>query len=180
MSLTTRIVSAFTVRLILCGFILGIFAGPGAQHSVAALFTLTDKNSVSQFDTSTQANNFNWFVDNQDLLAQQAFWYRIGGAGPENSVHTLPIGVQGTNDTNFDGNPDTLFVRYLGNGFQVETTYQLRGGLPGSGASDLGELIAITNSTDSPLDYHFFQYADFDLNPAATAVFTNANTVDQF
>ena len=30
-----------------------------------------------------------------------------------------------------------------------------------------------------PLDFHFFQYADFDLAPADTVLFTNANTVQQ-
>src|SRR5437016_3451509 len=85
--------------------------GFAPQHASAALFTLTDANSVSQFDTATQANNFNWFVDGNDRLAQQAFWFRVGNVA-EQSLHTLPIAVQGTTDSNFDGNPDTLFVRY--------------------------------------------------------------------
>jgi hypothetical protein len=99
--------------------------------------------------------------------------------GAESSVHTLPIGVQGTTDGNFDGNPDTLFVRYNGAGFRIETTYTLRGGSPGSGASDMGEVITIYNLGASPLDFHFFQYADFDLSAADTIVFTNANAVQQ-
>jgi hypothetical protein len=91
-----------------------------AQHSVAALLTLTDDNSVSEFDTTTQANNFDWIVDGTDLLAQQAFWYRIGNV-PEKSLHILPIAVQGVSDSNFDGNMDTLFVRYTGAGFRADT-----------------------------------------------------------
>src|SRR5437899_5830016 len=83
----------------------------------AALLTLTDGNSVAQFDTTTQANTFNWFVDGTDVLAQQAFWYRIGNVSAEQSVHLLPIALEGTSDSNFDGNPDTLFVRYNGTGF---------------------------------------------------------------
>jgi hypothetical protein len=176
---TSRNTSSAIARVLFCSFVLAAFSAATVQQSVAALFTLTDNNSVSQFDTATQANNFNWFVDGNDLLAQQAFWYRIGNV-PEASVHTLPIGVQGTTDTNFDGNPDTLFVRYLGNGFRVETTYKLGGGLPGSGASDLGEQISIFNLTDGPMDFHFFQYADFDLSAADSAVFTNLNSVRQF
>lgn len=153
--------------------------GSAAQRSEAALLTLIDDNSSADFDTATPSNNYNWFVDNTDLLAQQAFWYRVGNAGPEQSVHTLPIGVQGTSDANFDGNPDTLFVRYNGAGFRVETKYSLDGGVPGSRTSDMGEQISIINLTASPLDFHFFQYADFDLSAADTAIFTNANTVDQ-
>jgi hypothetical protein len=140
---------------------------------------LVDDNSSADFDTATPANNYNWFVDATDLLAQQAFWYRVGSAGPESSVHTLPIGVQGTTDANFDGNPDTLFVRYNGAGFRIETRYALDGGTPGSGNSDMAEQINIINLSGSPLDFHFFQYADFDLSAADTVIFTNANTVDQ-
>src|SRR5437868_10707357 len=90
-------------------FIAIVTVGLVYEPASAALFTLTDQNSISQFDTATQSNNFNWFVDGTDILAQQAFWYRIGNTA-EQSVHTLPIGVQGTSDTNFDGNPDTLLV----------------------------------------------------------------------
>jgi hypothetical protein len=145
--------------------------------------TLIDDNSSATFDTATPANNFNWQVDGINQLNQQAFWYRIGIAGPEQSVHILPIGVQGTTDANFDGNPDTLFVRYLGAGYRIETRYTLDGGSPGSAASDLGEQISIINTGSLPLDFHFFQYADFDVNGTAggdAVVFTNPNTVRQF
>ena len=158
----------------------GLFAAVAPQRADAALLTLIDGNSSADFDTAASANNYNWFVDGNDKLAQQAFWYRIGPAGPESSVHTLSIGLQGLTDGNFDGNSDTLFVRYNGAGFRIETTYTLRGGTPGSGASDMGELITIYNLGASPLDFHFFQYADFDLSAADTIKFTNANAVQQF
>src|SRR5678816_4783034 len=139
------------LRGLACVLVVTGLLGSSVRPASAALLTLIDNNSSADFDTATPSNNYNWFVDNTDMLAQQAFWYRIGGAGPEFSVHTLPIGVQGTTDTNFDGNPDTLFVRYNGAGFRVETTYTLRGGAPGSKASDMGELIAITNTSANPL-----------------------------
>jgi hypothetical protein len=170
--------SAIARSLVFIAVCLGLTA-VGAERSSAALLTLIDDNSSADFDTATPSNNYNWFVGGTDLLAQQAFWYRIGNAGPEFSVHTLPIGVQGTTDANFDGNPDTLFVRYNGNGFRIETRYSLDGGSPASGTSDLGEQISIINLTPSPLDFHFYQYADFDLSAADTVVFTNSNAVDQ-
>src|SRR4051812_18343831 len=179
MSLTSRKYFRANLRALFSSIAFCALVGLLSQQSPAALFTLTDDNSVSQFDTATQANNFNWFIDGNDVLAQQAFWYRVGSVGPEQSLHTLPIAVQGTSDANFDGNPDTLFVRYNGAGFRAETRYTLDGGAPGSGASDLGEQISITNLLGSPLDFHFFQYADFDLGAVDTGVFTNLNTVDQ-
>jgi hypothetical protein len=178
MNMTTRFFSASIVRALLC-ILIALFSDAFLSQSHAALLTLIDDNSSADFDTATPSNNYNWFVDGTDLLAQQAFWYRLGPNGPENSVHTLPIGVQGTSDANFDGNPDTLFVRYNGAGFRIETRYTLDGGTPGSGNSDMGEQISIINLTPSPLDFHFFQYADFDLSAADAVVFTNANTVDQ-
>ena len=162
-----------------CIIIVAAFAGFAPHPASAALFTLTDGNSIAQFDTATQANNFNWFVDGSDILAQQAFWYRIGNVSAEQSVHSLPIALQGTSDSNFDGNPDTLFVRYNGPGFRAETHYALNGGLAGSGAADITEQISISNLLDSPMDFHFFQYADFDLSATDTVLFSNANTVQQ-
>jgi len=169
----------FSRTLMVGGLALTVLAGPMAQQSSAALLTLIDGNSHVDFDTATPSNNYNWFVDGTDLLAQQAFWYRIGSGSPESSVHTLPIGVQGTSDVNFNGLPDTLFVRYLGGGFTIETRYSLDGGTPGSGTSDLGEQISIINTSGAPLDFHFFQYADFDLSAADSVVFTNPNAVRQ-
>jgi hypothetical protein len=181
MNRTSRSSSAPIVRALFCGLVL---FGLSAQHSVAALFTLADDNSAALFDTQNQANNFSWTVDGINQLSQQAFWFRTGDDA-EQSVHTLPVGVQGVSDSNFDGNNDTLFVRYVDgfDRFRIETRYTLDGGAPGSGASDLAEQISITSQLGVPLDFHFFQYANFDLNGVPggdTALFTNTNTVRQF
>jgi hypothetical protein len=169
------------VRAILFGlFFLGL-SGLFAQHSFAGLFTLVDDNSTAVFDTDSQANAFNWTVDGVDQLFQQTFWYRVGNVA-EQSLDTLPHPVEGTTDTNFDGDQDTLFVGYNGAGFNIDVRYTLAGGLPGSRASDIAEQISISNLGQSPLDFHFFQYADFDLNDTTggdSAVFVNANTVLQ-
>lgn len=156
-------------------------AGFFVPDSTAALFTLTDDNSVATFDTSSQANAYQWIVDGRDQLFQQAFWYRIGNVA-EQSLDTLPHPVEGATDTNFDGDLDTLFVRYDGAGFRVEVRYVLDGGLPGSYASDMAEQISISNLGTAPLDFHFFQYSDFDLNNTSggdSASFPNANAVVQ-
>jgi hypothetical protein len=182
MNLTTTVQFSAAARVAFCALIICGLAGPGAQHSVGAIFNLVDGNSSALFDTSTQANNYRWFVNGVNQLSQQAFWYRVGNVGPEVTVHGLPIGAQGTTDPNFDGNPNALYVRYNGAGFQIETQYVLDGGLLGSNSADMSEQISITNTSAAPLDFHFFQYANFDLQNTAggdTAVFTNPNTVDQ-
>jgi hypothetical protein len=153
-----------------------------ATHVRAGLFSLVDDNSTAQIDTGSQAGVNAWTVDGISQVFNQWFWYRVGG-GPEASIDTLVIDLEGTTDTNFDGDDDTLFVRYLGVGFEIESRFTLDGGLPGSDASDMGEQISINNTGDSDLDFHFFQYSDFDLegDPGSDqVVFTNANTVQQF
>ena len=77
---------------------------------------------------------------------------------------------------------DTRFVKYDGGSFEIELRFILDGGRPGSGSSDMAELISINNLSGDPLDISFFQYANFDLGgvPAGdTVVFTNPNTVRQ-
>jgi hypothetical protein len=160
--------------------LLGLFS-QFSTGSFAALFTLSDDNSEVDFDTGSSANAYNWSVDGQDQLFQQAFWYRVGN-GPEQSLHSLPIGFQLASNTNSDPGLDTLNVVYNGPGYNIEVSYRLDGGVAGSGASDMAEQIAITNNTGAPLDFHFFQYSDFEILGTAgndTAVFLNANTVQQ-
>jgi hypothetical protein len=173
---------AHTLRILSgAGVFVAAIAGYFVPSSNAALFTLVDDNSTATFDTSSQANAYEWNVDGRDQLFQQAFWYRIGNVA-EQSLDTLPHPIEGMTDTNFDGNPDTLFVRYNGAGFRVEVRYTLDGGLVGSRASDIAEQISISNLGAVPLDFHFFQYSDFDLNATAgndTAVFPNDNAVVQ-
>ncbi len=151
MNWTSKFSPAPIVRALFCGLVLW---GLSAQHSVAALFTLADDNSTASFDTQDPANNYNWTVDGTGQLYQQAFWFRVGNA-PEQSIHTLPLGGEVASNTNFDPGLDTLFVQYNGNGFQIQTRYVLDGGAAGSGASDMGEQISITNTGTSPLDYPF-------------------------
>jgi hypothetical protein len=173
--------SAFARGFILLVLSIGAFSQL-STHSVAAFFTLSDENSQVDFDTSSSANAYNWRVEGSDQLFQQAFWYRVGDSGPEQSVHSLPIGFQMASNTNSDPALDTLNVVYNGPGFNIEISYRLDGGLVGSGASDMGEQIAITNNTGAPLNFHFFQYSDFELMGTAandTAMFLNANTVRQ-
>jgi hypothetical protein len=184
MILTSRSSSSAVKRRVVCSMVLVGLLGPAAQHSFGGLFTLLDDNSTAHFSTGAQVNNDAWVVDGISQLHSQAFWFRLGD-DPEQSIHTaLVIGTEGTSDLNFDGNPDALFVRYLdpSNRFKIETRYTLDGGAPGSNSSDLGEQITITSTSATPLNFHFYQYADFDLRSTPggdTVVFTNPNGVRQ-
>ncbi len=170
------------IRITLYGmlaFLLFFICSPA--QSRAGLFTLSDDNSVAEFDTGNQAGAYSWQVDGVEQLYQQWFWFRVGNTA-ESSLDALPIAVEGATDANFDGFDDTLFTSYNGPGFTIQVRYGLNGGAVGSNASDMSEQISIHNTSGSNLDFHFFQYTDFDLQGLAgndTAVFTNPNAVQQ-
>ncbi|MEK6677761.1 MAG: hypothetical protein AABZ47_19175 [Planctomycetota bacterium] len=140
----------------------------------AATFTITDQNSRASFDTTSQNGMYEWVVDGVNHLSQEWFWYRTGSMTSELSVDTLDILVQGTTDTNFDGDHDTFYIRYgdLNDrqvpAFTIELAFRIDGALNGTGISDIGEQITITNFSDNDLDIKFFQYNDADLNGGST------------
>ena len=133
--------------------------------------TLTDGNATAVFDLDSSAGLKDWTVDGVDHIARQWFWYRIGSAGGESSIDAICTPTYITSNTNFDPDDDTLTVQYLdtsGN-FRIELKFSLTGGTPGSGTSDLGESISIVNtSATETLEFHFFQYCNFDLGGTAT------------
>jgi hypothetical protein len=128
--------------------------------SGAAIITLTDVgfNSTALIDSSTQRGMYQWQVDGVNQLYQQWFWYRIGG-NPEASIDTL--GSQVVTQTA----PNSVRLHYGSPGqFGIDVQYTLTGGLPGSGTADIAETVRISNYSQASLDFHFFQYSDFDLN----------------
>jgi len=127
-----------------------------APRAPAALYTMTDANSTASVDPNSQSGMYNWTVDGTSLLYQQWFWFRVGSTGGQSSLDTLPV-------TATSSAPDALDLDFTGTGFTVHIEYDLTGGTAGSLTSDLGEIITITNTTDRSLDFHFFQYSDFDL-----------------
>ncbi len=129
---------------------------PIAAH--AHVQTLTDNNSTVTISDPTEEGMKSWLVDGQNQLYQQWFWYRIGGSGPEQALNTIPVLSE------IQANPNTLVTTYANSILSIEASYTLLGGAPGSGSSEIVEQIRIRNLTGSPLDFHFFQYTDFDVN----------------
>jgi hypothetical protein len=161
-----------------------------ASGALGAIATLSDSNSVAQFDTNapgSQTGMTGWNVDGINHLYNQWFWYRVGDAVAGNGEHrfnntNLTEGLSGTTDTNFDGSPDTFTINYAGAGFTAQMSFRLQGGSFGSNTSDMAEQIRIVNTSGTTLPFHFFQYCDFDLNgtiPDTSVSILNANTVQQ-
>jgi len=124
--------------------------------SQAQIQTLADNNSTAQINPNSQSGMFNWFVDGQNQLSQQWFWYRVGLA-PEASIDTISA------PTIVRPDAKTAYLTYGTAAYSVEVDYILTGQSPGSGQANIRESIRIHNATSNDLDFHFFQYSDFDL-----------------
>ena len=153
----------------------GMFIVAAGTSFGSPVFTLTDQNSVAQFDVGSQAGQFNWTVDGVSHVYQQWFWYRVGDSGPEASLDTISAPV-----ATLVGN--YLNVQYFGAGFDATLKFLLTGGQAGSGTSDIAETIRINNTSGAELPFHFFQYVDFNLSGVPegdTVKFLAPNTVQQ-
>jgi PEP-CTERM motif-containing protein len=147
-----------------------------SQLLVRADVILADGNSVATIDPNSQQGLYNWSVDGQDQSFQQAFWGRIGNLGPEFGISSLGAPIIVTPDAR------TLNLTYANSQVQVQIIYSLLGGASGSGSSDVGEQIKITNVGGSGYDFNFFQYVDFDLlnTPGGDSVQLGKNLQNKF
>jgi hypothetical protein len=172
--MTNRFLRKSVLRLMpLLGVLaLGLASAPEAK----ANFTLTHQNSTFTVNPDAQAGAFDWVVDGVDQLFQQWFWFRIGPTGGESSINTISAPVVSAAGRVGE-------ITYTGGGIIVDVLYTLTGGTNGSQRSDVAETIQITNTGTSAIDFHFFQYSDFDLNGSGAGQsvrFPNANAVQQF
>ncbi len=125
-----------------------------------AEIVLTDLNSTATIDPLSQAGMNSWTVDGTNQMYQQWFWYRIGATGGEASIDTLGTPTV----TQFLGDRGVTIDYSQAGGLDISVLYILTGGNAGSHVSDIAETIRISNNSSNALDFHFFQYSDFDLN----------------
>lgn len=128
-------------------------------HSAQAwTYTLTNGNSTATIGADTPYGMSDWTVDGQTQLYKQWFWYRKGMSGAESPINEIALKSATL------VSPSILNTVYQsGNLFSIEINYSLLGGAMGSSSSAIGEQIKINNLTGSTLNFHFFQYVDFDL-----------------
>jgi hypothetical protein len=124
----------------------------------AQVVTLQDGNSAANVDLGSSAGMSSWTVNGVNQLNQQWFWYRVGNTAEHaiNTIGTLSYTAGGGN----------LSATYTSPGnFSVRIDYSLSGGLAGGSdwTSDITESIRINNLSGQSLNFHFFQYSDFDL-----------------
>lgn len=128
------------------------FSVSAAQPSI-----LGDGNSSVSIDSGSPSGVNNWFVDGQNQLNREWFWYRIGNSGTASSIDTI------STPTLFQPTAGALSAIYQNTQFSLQVVYSLVGGAAGSGTADLAEQIKIQNLGSAPLAFNFFQYSDFSL-----------------
>src|SRR6478736_1553390 len=125
------------------------------QEASASDYVLRNGNATATFNPRSEYGMSGFGVDGENQLWRQTFFYGLGH-GAEANLSTL-------HSHSSLLSPNTLKTTYSSSLFKIEVNYVLTGGAWGSGAASVGEKIKITNLTSSALDFHFFQYVDFDL-----------------
>jgi hypothetical protein len=143
----------------------------------AQTVTIADGNSTAHFDLGSGGVGMDaWTVNGVNQLAEYSLWYRVGSSGPAQRINALGLTTYATPA------PNKLDTVYTGAGFRVDTDWTVFGSSPGFGQSDIAALIRITNTSQTPLDFHFWQYVDFNLlgTPFDTSVaISGGNTATQ-
>jgi hypothetical protein len=120
-------------------------------------WSLTTSGSAVTVNNS-QAGLSSWTVNGQNQLHQQWLWYRVGN-DPQASIDTLTLSSWSQPDA---GTLETTYSD-LSSQFSLSIKYSLSGN---SGNYLLGEQIVINNTSSltMPLDFHLYQYSDFNLS----------------
>jgi hypothetical protein len=161
------------MRSFQCMLVVLSLAGYAVQ-SQGQSYTLNNNNSLVNIDVGSGPGGMStWQVDGVNQLNLQWFYYRIGTSGPEYPIENL----DSTPTISSSGN--TLSATYDNGIISVKVNYILTGGSTGSGSSGVAETITLKNISGSALDFHFFQYSDFNLLGAlggqSVQYYTNAN-----
>jgi len=125
--------------------------------SSAQTVNLSDGNSSATVDLAGPGAGMNsWVVDGGDHLQTQWFYYRVGGglAAPIQSIGAVSYS---------QANANQLEATYTSTDFDLTISYTLNGGAVNSGTSDILESIMVNNKSGGTLDFHLFQYSDFNL-----------------
>lgn len=145
----------------------GILTAALANQTQAQDFLAAHRNATAGINTTNAgAGVVSWSVDGVNNLNFQGLYYRVGAGGPEATVQS----ISSTPTVSFTQIPNVLSmldVTYANASFSVRTLFQLTGGTAGSGTANLSETITVQNLSGAPLDFHLFQYSDFNLGGLA-------------
>lgn len=135
-----------------------------AHRVTAQDYTLANLNSSLGINAVNggfgPAGITSWTVDGVNQLKFQTFYYRIG-TGQEFSLDNI------TSTPVVNASGGHVDITYANASFSLKLTYDLFGNPVGSQNSGLGYSVQILNNQASALDFHLFQYSDYDLGGTA-------------
>jgi hypothetical protein len=139
-------------------FLILLFFTAAVIPAQAQLVSLTNNNSSIDIQTSGPgAGASNWQVDGVNQLYAQWFYYRVGPAGGESPLNAISAPTISTPTA------ARLDLSYNNGLYSALVRYTLTGNALGSSSAGLSETITLQNLSANVLDFHFFQYSDFDL-----------------
>ncbi|MSN26302.1 MAG: hypothetical protein GJV46_10600 [Geobacter sp.] len=162
--------AAILIQILL---IITVIVSTGEAKNFTMRNTAVNIDTYAKVDDSTSSltglNSFS--VDGVERAWQQWFWYRVGSTGAEASIDTLPKKVATTQPTT-----SSLLATYtLAGKFDISVRYELTPFATGVGKASLKKTVTITNTSTAALDYHLFEYSDYDISDTGAAVGDNDN-----
>jgi len=157
-----------------------LLLGGLAVQSQAQIYTLYHNNSSLNIDvTQGTAVVSDWQVDGVNQLNQQWFYYRVGSNGPESPIDSISSATINTWNAALHR---LLTFSYANSAYSVQVGFTLTGGTAGSASANLGETITVKNTSSTNVEFHLFQYSDFDLGDVlgGQTVQFYTNTIGQY
>jgi len=125
--------------------------------------TVNSTTSATIDDATPYTGLYSLKVDGAERMWQQWFWYRLGPDGFESALDTL------TKTSASKPTATSLSLTYtLASQFDITILYELTPYSLGLGKANIKKTVTIKNISSTELDYHLFEYADFDLTDLAT------------
>lgn len=141
-----------------------VFAASSANAQVVHLSHNNSSADINLNGTGSSAGMTNWTVEGVNQLSQQWFWFRTGAMGSEQPINAIGGLTYSQPDSR------TLYSSYYNStlNYGVRVDYLLTGGGPrinptDKSVSDISETISITNGGTTSLEFHFYQYSNFQL-----------------
>lgn len=129
-------------------------------------YILSSDDSSAIVNATSSSGMNNWTVDGNNYLNTQWFWVATGSSAstvsaptPINNLGLLSVSQPAAND---------LVCTYGNSSFNIQVSYLMDGGQPGSGSSDISENISLNNTSTNSLYLRFYQYSDFLFGPNST------------
>ena len=130
-----------------------LFFEPLEQRTLLTAFSLTNGGTTVQGGTTSSFFLDTFSEGGTDHLWQNNIYYRVGNVGGETSVHTsLPV------------TSETITASVVDVTYTLAGTFDLRVVTTLSDPQRLDQTVTVTNLTGATLDFHLFDYYDWDMS----------------